>query len=62
MRIIILLLCVFLGVLTDPYSLLLPPGFPTPYIPENNQLTHSRVELGKKLFSFHRWQKKKHWN
>ena len=50
MRIIILLLCVFLGVLTDPYSLLLPPGFPTPYIPENNQLTHSRVELGKKLF------------
>ncbi len=34
----------------DDYKLLIPKGFPEPYIPEDNQLTQSRVDLGKKLF------------
>lgn len=33
-----------------PYELVLPAGFPMPEIPEDNQLTHYRVELGKLLF------------
>lgn len=33
-----------------PYELSLPPHFPEPEIPEENQLTESRVALGKKLF------------
>lgn len=33
-----------------PYELVLPEGFPEPIIPEDNQLTVKRVELGKKLF------------
>jgi len=32
------------------YQLTLPPGFPLPNIPEDNQLTHERVALGKRLF------------
>ena len=32
------------------YEYFLPSGFPKPYIPENNQLTDARIELGKKLF------------
>ena len=37
--------------LTDsPYFLELPPGFPEPEIPEDNQLTQLRVALGKRLF------------
>lgn len=45
------LLCatLFLSFVGD-YELLIPKGFPEPYIPENNQLTQSRVDLGKKLF------------
>jgi cytochrome c peroxidase len=50
MRIILLLIYIFIGVFSDPYSLFIPKGFPTPFIPEDNQLTDSRVALGKKLF------------
>jgi len=32
------------------YSLSLPPGFPEPVIPEDNKLTKTRIQLGKKLF------------
>ena len=32
------------------FNLYIPPGFPKPHIPEENQLTFSRVELGRKLF------------
>ena len=39
----------FLSFVAD-YDLLIPKGFPQPYIPEDNQLTQSRVDLGKKLF------------
>ncbi len=34
----------------DSYTLAIPIGFPTPSIPEDNQLTKSRIALGKKLF------------
>ena len=34
----------------DFYTLNVPIGFPTPDIPKDNQLTQSRVALGKKLF------------
>lgn len=34
----------------DCYTLLIPKGFPEPYIPADNKLTKSRVELGKLLF------------
>ena len=50
MRIILLLIYIFIGVFSDPYSLFIPKGFPTPFIPEDNQLSDSRVALGKKLF------------
>lgn len=33
-----------------PYELVLPPSFPPPQIPNDNQLTIARVALGKKLF------------
>lgn len=33
-----------------PYVLALPPGFPEPEIPADNQLTAERVALGRKLF------------
>ncbi len=33
-----------------PYELNIPKHFPIPEIPENNQLTVNRVELGKRLF------------
>ena len=40
-----------LPVQTDtPYQLQLPPGFPEPDIPIDNQLTEKRVALGKRLF------------
>lgn len=32
------------------YSLDIPPGFPAPPVPEDNLLTHSKVDLGKRLF------------
>lgn len=32
-------------------TLQVPPGFPYPNIPADNQLTRNRIELGKKLFS-----------
>lgn len=32
------------------YELIIPKGFPQPNIPEDNQLTEARVELGKRLF------------
>jgi len=32
------------------YQLLIPQGFPEPYIPKDNEMTKSRIELGKKLF------------
>jgi len=35
---------------TKDFVLTIPKGFPKPYIPEENSLTQSRVELGKKLF------------
>lgn len=43
---------IILGTLafTKDYFLQIPEGFPQPYIPEYNQLTAARVELGKKLF------------
>ena len=50
MRLAIFLLCIYIGVFSDPYSLFIPKGFPTPFIPQDNQLSESRVELGKKLF------------
>jgi cytochrome c peroxidase len=34
----------------EPYSLNIQAGFPVPEIPEDNQLTQTRVDLGKKLF------------
>lgn len=34
----------------DHYTLTIPPGFPSPFIPDDNQLTKSRIALGKKLF------------
>ncbi len=35
----------------DPvFTLDIPTGFPTPPVPEDNQLTRARVELGKRLF------------
>ncbi|MEO9531048.1 MAG: cytochrome c peroxidase [Crocinitomicaceae bacterium] len=34
----------------EPYELDIPTGFPEPIIPENNQLTTSRIELGRMLF------------
>jgi cytochrome c peroxidase len=34
----------------EVYSLEIPTGFPEPAIPENNQLTQARVELGRQLF------------
>ncbi len=33
-----------------PYILTIPDGFPIPDIPENNLLTETRIQLGKKLF------------
>lgn len=35
---------------TDVYELRIPTGFPQPAIPEDNELTQSRVALGKRLF------------
>ena len=32
------------------YELIIPKGFPQPNIPEDNQLTEARVELGRRLF------------
>lgn len=34
----------------EPYALELPPGFPKPYVPPDNPLTRSKVELGRRLF------------
>lgn len=34
----------------DHYTLNIPNGFPTPFIPDDNQLTRSRIELGKRIF------------
>ncbi len=50
MRLIILLFIVVIGVSSDPYSLLTPKGFPQVYIPKDNSLSDSKIELGKKLF------------
>jgi cytochrome c peroxidase len=36
---------------TTPYNLIVPPGFPKPTIPIDNQLTNEGVALGKRLFS-----------
>lgn len=36
--------------LSDRYDLRIPAGFPEPAIPEDNQLTNTRVELGRRLF------------
>lgn len=36
--------------LQDDYVLIIPEGFPEPVMPEGNELTTSRVMLGKKLF------------
>jgi cytochrome c peroxidase len=36
---------------TTPYNLVVPPGFPQPPIPPDNQLTNEGVALGKRLFS-----------
>ena len=32
------------------FQLDIPQGFPDPIIPEDNQLTYERIELGKRLF------------
>lgn len=37
-------------VITTNYTLEIPAGFPEPIIPENNQLTQERVDLGRALF------------
>lgn len=34
----------------ENYQLLIPQGFPAPNIPEDNLMTDSRIELGKRLF------------
>lgn len=33
-----------------PYSLDIPPDFPQPLIPKDNQLTQARIDLGRRLF------------
>jgi cytochrome c peroxidase len=38
------------SIFEDNYVLVLPNGFPEPYIPLDNKLTQSRVELGRQLF------------
>lgn len=38
------------GIDSQPYDVAIPEGFPELPIPEGNQLTKARVELGKKLF------------
>lgn len=35
---------------SDEYMLKIPAGFPQPDIPKDNLLTHSRIELGRRLF------------
>lgn len=37
-------------IVDKPYELIVPEGFPKPYIPSDNVLTQDRIELGKKLF------------
>jgi cytochrome c peroxidase len=34
----------------EPYAWQLPPGFPEPRVPEDNELTKHKVELGRRLF------------
>ena len=50
--ILLILLVLYQGCRKDqlPYSLAVPMGFPYPKIPEDNQLTTARIELGKQLF------------
>ena len=38
------------SVMGTPLELVLPEGFPSPVIPEDNPLTEEKVELGRKLF------------
>jgi len=35
---------------TTPFTIVVPPGFPNMYIPDNNSMTMEGVALGKKLF------------
>jgi cytochrome c peroxidase len=37
-------------IVNNDFKLTIPNGFPEPYIPEDNQLTKDRVELGRRLF------------
>jgi cytochrome c peroxidase len=37
-------------VVTNDFTLEVPNGFPTPHIPDDNQLTWERITLGKRLF------------
>ncbi|MDF1672936.1 MAG: cytochrome c peroxidase [Vicingaceae bacterium] len=46
----VLAVFVFSFKLQDDYVLIIPDGFPEPVMPVGNELTTSRVELGKKLF------------
>lgn len=39
-----------IGMIGSDFQLRIPKGFPTPYIPIDNQLSTQRVALGKKLF------------
>ncbi len=34
----------------EPFKLTIPKGFPKPFIPEDNAMSHKRVEFGKRLF------------
>ena len=49
-RVLTFIIILTLFAFSKDFILQIPQGFPTPYIPEDNQLTTSRVELGRKLF------------
>jgi cytochrome c peroxidase len=48
--VLVLAVLIFSFKLQDDYVLIIPEGFPEPVFPVGNELTTSRVELGKKLF------------
>lgn len=41
---------IYFNFIDSYFEIELPPGFPKPIIPENNQITAPRIELGKRLF------------
>ncbi|PCI97258.1 MAG: cytochrome-c peroxidase [Flavobacteriales bacterium] len=47
---LILVPVLLIGWAQDVYELKIPKGFPKPQIPEQNELSNSRIELGRRLF------------